>query len=48
VVDDRPFAAELERRWHADLSRSRQVVGARAGGERRADVRTAIAADAAR
>ena len=29
VVDDRPFAAELERRWGDDLSRSRQVAGPR-------------------
>jgi cardiolipin synthase A/B len=29
VVDDHPFAAELERRWGDDLSRSRQVAGLR-------------------
>ena len=29
VVDDRPFAAELERRWGDDLSRSREVAGPR-------------------
>jgi cardiolipin synthase A/B len=30
VVDDRRFAAELERRWRVDLSHSRQVTGPRA------------------
>jgi cardiolipin synthase len=34
VVDDRRFAAELERRWADDVARSRQVVGARPGGAR--------------
>jgi cardiolipin synthase len=33
VVDDRGFAAELEQRWHADIARSRQVVGAPSDGE---------------
>ncbi|WP_248353692.1 phospholipase D-like domain-containing protein [Anaeromyxobacter oryzae] len=36
VVDDRTFAAELERRWHADLAHSRQVAGGRARSEPRA------------
>ncbi len=31
VVDDRPFAAALERRWHADLARSSHVAGGRGG-----------------
>jgi cardiolipin synthase len=49
VVDDRRFAAELERRWLDDVARSRQVVWARPGGERRARIRRApAAADAAR
>lgn len=29
VVDDRPFAAELEGHWHGDLARSREMIGAR-------------------
>ncbi len=36
VVDDRRFAADLERRWHEDLSRSTQVVGSPADGQRAA------------
>jgi cardiolipin synthase len=32
VVDDRPFAAALERSWHDDMARSLQVVGDRAAG----------------
>lgn len=32
VVDDRPFAAELEARWHDDLARSRQMTFARRVG----------------
>jgi cardiolipin synthase len=35
VVDDRAFAAELERRWQEDLARARQVVGAPPPGEGR-------------
>jgi cardiolipin synthase len=30
VADDERFAAELERRWHVDLGRSRQRTGGRA------------------
>jgi cardiolipin synthase len=50
VADDRGFAAELERRWQDDVARSRHVVGARAGGGRRAEVSSApaMAADAPR
>jgi cardiolipin synthase len=43
VADDRTFAAELEQRWHDDVARSKQVVGARAGDERRAAVWSAPA-----
>jgi cardiolipin synthase len=45
VVDDRPFAAEHERRWLQDIARSRQVTMARApGGERHAGMAGAEAA----
>jgi cardiolipin synthase len=44
VVDDRRFASELERRWHDDMARSRQAVGARPEAERRPGVRHAGAA----
>jgi cardiolipin synthase len=43
VADDRTFAEELEQRWHDDVARSKQVVGARAGDERRAAVWSAPA-----
>jgi cardiolipin synthase len=49
VVDDRRFAAELERRWLDDVARSTQVVGEQGGAGRRAAIRAApAAADAAR
>jgi cardiolipin synthase len=48
VVDDRTFAAELERRWHGDVARSRQVVAHRVGGERRAETSSAGAVSSAR
>lgn len=46
VVDDRPFAAALERRWELDLRRSRQVVGVPAAADRAAG-RVAAGAPAA-
>jgi cardiolipin synthase len=36
VADDRPFAAELERRWGMDISRSKQVTGPPEGETREA------------
>lgn len=38
VVDDRPFAAELERHWLDDVARSRQVVRPRPGAEQRPEL----------
>jgi cardiolipin synthase len=48
VADDRTFAAELERRWHEDMARSRQVVGPRPGRELRAARAGDLAAGATR
>jgi cardiolipin synthase len=40
VLDDRPFAAEFERRWRIDLARSRQVTGHRLEADAGLEVRS--------